>query len=201
MTKREKTWCADARVAVPENRLSPEELLAALREAAGDAFLGGECREWREGEGRAPYRQVWLKFRAEALRAVIRRVIAVHYPHLAVIAAVDCGETIELPYIMAIYHGAGRDAEIRVTATAVLPKENPVVDSISDLIPGALMGEREKQEMMGVTVRNIPDGRRIFLPDDFPEGIYPWRKDGKGIPPEMVKRLWAAGRPAEAKPE
>jgi membrane-bound hydrogenase subunit beta len=55
--------------------------------------------------------------------------------------------------------------------------------------------------MMGVTVRNIPDGRRIFLPDDFPEGIYPWRKDGKGIPPEMVKRLWAAGRPAEAKPE
>jgi membrane-bound hydrogenase subunit beta len=36
--------------------------------------------------------------------------------------------------------------------------------------------------MIGVIVDGIPDGRRIFLPDDFPEEVYPWRKDEKGIP-------------------
>jgi len=81
-----------------------------------------------------------------------------------------------------------------VTVTAVIPKADPVVDSLSDLIPGLLLSEREKQEMMGVKVANIPDGRRMFLPEDFPQGVYPWRKDETGPTPNMTKNLWATGR-------
>jgi membrane-bound hydrogenase subunit beta len=43
--------------------------------------------------------------------------------------------------------------------------------------------------MMGVEVVGIPDKRRLFLPEDFPEGVYPWRKDEKGPPDNMLRIL------------
>ena len=46
-----------------------------------------------------------------------------------------------------------------------------------------------RQEMMGVEVVGIPDNRRLFLPEDFPEGIYPWRTDEKRPPPDMLRVL------------
>jgi membrane-bound hydrogenase subunit beta len=65
------------------------------------------------------------------------------------------------------------------------------------MIPGALFSEREKQEFFGITVKDIPDGRRLFLPEDFPQGVYPWRKDETGIPPEMIRNLWEVDRPSD----
>jgi len=49
--------------------------------------------------------------------------------------------------------------------------------------------------MLGITVVGIPDNRGLFLPDDFPKGVYPWRKDATGIPDSMVKNLWEVRRP------
>ena len=37
--------------------------------------------------------------------------------------------------------------------------------------------ERELSEMFGVTVVGIPNPERLYLPDDWPEGVYPLRKD------------------------
>ena len=42
--------------------------------------------------------------------------------------------------------------------------------------------------MLGVKIIGIPDSRRLFLPDDFPEGVYPWRRDETG-PEKMYKNL------------
>ena len=167
-------------------------MLEALTAAAGAAFLDGRTAEWAEGTG-VPFRQVWIRMQREGLRRVVERLISIHYPHFVVIAATDLGDTIELPYVFRIYAGVLRQ-EILVTVTAVLPKSDPVVDTLSDWIPGTLLSEREKQEMMGIRVANIPDGRRMFLPDDFPEGVFPWRKDETGPGPGLVRDLWATGR-------
>ena len=69
-----------------------------------------------------------------------------------------------------------------------LPKTKPEIDTISDLIPGALIAEQEKQEMLGIKVKNIPQDRRSFISDDFPKDVYPWRKDETG-PKKMVRNL------------
>jgi membrane-bound hydrogenase subunit beta len=42
--------------------------------------------------------------------------------------------------------------------------------------------------MMGIEIVGIPDNRRLFLPDDFPQGFYPWRKDEKG-PHDLLRVL------------
>lgn len=52
----------------------------------------------------------------------------------------------------------------------------PSVPSLCAWIPGALCLERELHEMFGVTVEEIPDDSRLYLPDDWPEGVYPLRK-------------------------
>jgi len=72
------------------------------------------------------------------------------------------------------------------------PKDDPTLPDVSEVFPIALQFEREGMEMVGIDFENAPDKRRLFLPDDFPEGIYPLRLDDKGVPEEMVHN---AGHP------
>ncbi len=62
--------------------------------------------------------------------------------------------------------------------------EDSNVPSLSRLIPVAGIYERELQEMFGIVVDNIPDGSHFLLPEDWPEGVYPLRKDFTGLPGE-----------------
>jgi membrane-bound hydrogenase subunit beta len=75
-----------------------------------------------------------------------------------------------------------------VNITIPLPKSDPTIDSITDLIPGALIAEQEKQEMLGIKVVGIPKDERVFIPNDFPEGVFPWRRDETG-PDKMARNL------------
>jgi membrane-bound hydrogenase subunit beta len=146
--------------------------------------------------------EVWLTLDKDLLNDALAKLATYDYPHLAVISGVDVGDAVELLYHFFIYYGRGRNAEIKVTMTVSLPKDDLTVDTISGIIPGAVFSEREKQEFLGIKVIGIPDDRRLFIPDHFPEGLYPWRKDETGIPRdhELAKELWRVGRDAaEAK--
>ncbi len=98
---------------------------------------------------------------------------------LSTITGVDAGDAFEI-----LYHFASPVTTIHVR-TAV-PKNDPRVPSICPAIPGAVLYEREIQEMFGLVVEGIPDPRRLMLPDDWPAGVYPLRKDWKHVRPEEV---------------
>jgi len=51
------------------------------------------------------------------------------------------------------------------------------VDSITPVVPGADWAEREFQDAIGVHPEGHPDPRRLLLPDDWPEGVHPLRRD------------------------
>ena len=51
------------------------------------------------------------------------------------------------------------------------------VESIAHIIKGAEWIEREIAELLGVRFKNHPDMRRLLLPNDWPEGKYPLRRD------------------------
>ena len=175
------------------NLLPPQEIADLLQAAAGAGFESARCTEWAEGVKGRKSKQVWLRIAREALVPTLERLVQIHFPHVAVIAFTDVGQAVELMYHFYIYWGVPHE-EILVTLTVSLPKTDLKVPTITGIIPGALTSEREKQEMLGIEVVGIPDGRRLFLPEDFPLGVYPWRKDETGIPPDMVKNLWATGR-------
>ncbi len=57
----------------------------------------------------------------------------------------------------------------------LVPRDNPVIESVVELFPGAAWHERETYEMFGITFARHPDLRPLLLPDGF-EGN-PLRKD------------------------
>jgi Ni,Fe-hydrogenase III component G len=92
------------------------------------------------------------------------------YARLMTITAVDVGGKFEI-----IYH---IDLEGRVTAIRVeVPRESPSIPTVTDLIPGALLYEREVRELFGIEFKGHPEPRHLLLPDDWPDTLYPLRKE------------------------
>jgi Ni,Fe-hydrogenase III component G len=103
------------------------------------------------------------------------------YTHLATISGNDLGENFEV-----VYHMASNLATVNVRI--LTPRSAPKIPSTCSVIPGAILYERELQDMFGLVVENIPDPRPLLLADDWPAGEYPLRKD------------WHFTRPAEIIP-
>jgi Ni,Fe-hydrogenase III large subunit/Ni,Fe-hydrogenase III component G len=68
-------------------------------------------------------------------------------------------------------------SHLYVVLECPVASENPEIDSITPLIPGAAWSEREIRDVVGVSTRGHPDPRRLLLPDDWPDGVYPLRRD------------------------
>lgn len=176
--------------------LTPEQIRDVFSRKFGEEIREIEIREWEEGARKKKIVSIWMRMSRDILHDSIARLIEIDYPHLSVISGSDLGEEVELLYHMSIYFGV-KNGEILVTFAVPVPKSDFRIPTISDLIPGAVYSEREKQDFFGLEVTGIPDSRRLFLPEDFPEGVYPWRKDETGIPEEMINELWRAGRPTD----
>ncbi|HIJ07278.1 MAG: NADH dehydrogenase (Ubiquinone) 30 kDa subunit [Methanomicrobiales archaeon 53_19] len=177
-----------------ETILTPQELIDRFTRTFGDLVSDPRIQIRAEGAKKNPNTNIWMTITRDILKPAISMLKEISYPHLSVISGWDVGEELRMQYIFSIYFGE-RHGEYMVIFTVPLTKGDLVLPTITDIMPGALFTEREKQEMFGVTITDIPDGRRLFLPEDFPEGVYPLRKDETGIPDTMVKHLWEVGRP------
>jgi Ni,Fe-hydrogenase III component G len=95
--------------------------------------------------------------------------------YLAAITGLDPGpETGELE---ALYHFC--TAAAVVTLRLRLRRDATVVPSLTGLIPSAESFERELSEMFGVTITGLPNPEHLYLPDEWPAGVYPLLKDFK----------------------
>ncbi len=177
-------------------KMTADEVMDLFTSAFGDGVHEAYIRTWGEGVARTKTPSLWLRIDRTLLHDAVRRLMGITCPHLAVISGSDLGEAVELIYHFGIYYGTG-GGEYMISFAVSLPKDDLAIRTIADLIPGAVYSEREKQEMLGVRIVDIPDDRRLFLPEDFPEGVYPWRKDESGVPETMINNLWKAGRPTD----
>lgn len=86
--------------------------------------------------------------------------------------------TDEGPFLGCLYHLARQDG-IVMTVGIKAPKEDPAVRTLTGMYPGADIYEREITDLFGFKVAGLPQGNRYPLPDDWPHGEYPLRKDWK----------------------
>jgi Ni,Fe-hydrogenase III component G len=126
-------------------------------------------------------RRIFLKVDSkDLLKAVEVLKNDLGFAYVATISGLDSGESFEI-----IYHFANSFSQLNLRTQ--VPKTDPHVESICAVIPGAVLYERELQDMFGLVVDHIPDPRRLVLPDDWPEGNFPLRKDWKyERPPEKI---------------
>jgi len=119
-------------------------------------------------------RRVFVSIRPEALKKAVGFLVNdLEFKHLSTITGSDLGEDLELIYHLA-YKGS-----IELSVKTTIPKNNPSVPTITDAIPGAVLYEREVHDLLGVVFEGHPDLSPLILPEDWPQGVYPLRKEEK----------------------
>ena len=111
----------------------------------------------------------------EALKAICRYVFRDLDARYVISVGAD-----DRPYSgnFMVYHDFAFDKDkILFSIIVQLPADNPKVDSISDIVPGANWAEREIRDMFGIEPVGHPYPKRLILPDGWPEGLHPLRKD------------------------
>jgi formate hydrogenlyase subunit 5 len=89
------------------------------------------------------------------------------------ITGIDLGATLGV-----FYHIRTSKSGI-ITIKVEVPKEKPQVETIDDLMPGAAFDEMEVTDLVGVVFEGHPSPGRLVLPDNWPDGVFPLRKDAK----------------------
>jgi membrane-bound hydrogenase subunit beta len=84
----------------------------------------------------------------------------------------------ETPVFSLMYHMARREGIMLNLKTSV-PRENPVIKTVTPYFPDADIYEREVEDLFGMKIEGLAPGKRYPLPDDWPAGQYPLRKDWK----------------------
>jgi membrane-bound hydrogenase subunit beta len=125
-------------------------------------------------------RRIFIKVEPQNLVSLIDGLRKnLNMTHLSTVSGVDMGESFEILYHFGHDNGS-------LTVRTQIPRVNPHIESICSVIPGAILYERELQDMFGIVVDNIPDPRPLLLPDGWPAGNFPLRKDWKYERPEEI---------------
>lgn len=126
----------------------------------------------------------------EDLRQVVSYLKEKGFDHIITISGVDWGDRFEVVYHL-IWEGFNLNVKVPV------PRDDVKVPSITDILNGAVLYEREVNDLFGVFPTGHPNPARLILDYDWPEGLYPLRKDEtlQGLREKVDGRQW--GRDVE----
>ncbi|MEM0095878.1 MAG: NADH-quinone oxidoreductase subunit C [Candidatus Bathyarchaeia archaeon] len=113
--------------------------------------------------------RIFVQVSKDHLRNVIASLKDEGFTHLAGITALQTKNAFEL-----LYH-LSREGTL-LTVRVNLPLNDDVAPTITDIIPGALLYEREAHDLFGIKFEGHPDLKPFILPDDWPKDVYPQRK-------------------------
>lgn len=89
--------------------------------------------------------------------------------HLSTITAVDYGEEREVNYHF-------NRPNLIFTIKVRVPADKPMVPSITPIINGATIFEREVYDLVGIVAEGHPNPKRLLMTEEWPEGVFPLLK-------------------------
>ncbi|MDP2974269.1 MAG: NADH-quinone oxidoreductase subunit C [Candidatus Diapherotrites archaeon] len=166
--------------------MNAKDALDSFKKQFGKKLSEARIEKVQNNAKKSSVERIWASIEHDSFKEAVKYLCTIHpMPHFVVISGYQIGDLIELIYHFSLNY-AVRHGEFSFSIKTTLPKANAVLPTITDLIPGALVSEREVQEMLGVKISGIPDSRGLFLHKDFPKGVFPWRRDETG-PEKLVK--------------
>lgn len=117
-------------------------------------------------------RRVYIDISAAALTKIVRHVFCELKARFNIASAMDAREHMEI-----LYHFTFQEINLVVSFRVKLDKKHLEIDSLAPIFEGANWVEREIHEVLGIHFKGHPDLRRLLLPDEWPEGVYPLRRD------------------------
>jgi len=176
-----------------------EAIMDSFSERFGDDLIDIRLDVYRDGLKKRPAPTLWIRVNKARFHEAMEHLTTFGQVHNTVASGSDLGDEIEILYHMSVYFEE-KYGEVTVTIGLRVPKEDPHYPTITDIIPGAVPTEREKQEFLGVVVDGLPDPRKLWLLEsDLPDDMYPWRKDEFG-PEKFIRRVHEFDKPPEPGP-
>ncbi|RLI34089.1 hypothetical protein DRO56_00095 [Candidatus Bathyarchaeota archaeon] len=128
-------------------------------------------------------RRIFVTVKADKLIDAVKHLAENGFGHVTTISGVDVGDGIEV-----VYHLTRRGREsITLSLKVKTDMKNSSLPTISGIIPGASIYEREVHDLLGVNFKEHPNLAPLVIPDNWPEGIRPLLKKWKVE--EIRKRL------------
>ena len=143
--------------------MTREEVLAGFSQRFGPSIL--------EIVDRSPTR-IYIEIDPAALPEAAR------YLFRDVGARFNIASGLETPACFEIlYHFTVERLNVLVSLRVKLDKAEPRIDSLTPLFKAADWIEREMHELLGIDFRGHPNLQRLLLPEQWPEGVHPLRRD------------------------
>ena len=130
--------------------------------------------DWATEVSRPSPKQLDVKVtRLQELVPIIVALRVKRLGYLSAIIGLDLGP--EAGEIEVLYHFCPGDAVIALRVR--VPRRGGALPSLCDIVPSAEVFERELREMFGIEFTGLHTPDRLYLPDDWPDGVYPMLKD------------------------
>ena len=153
--------------------MTRQEVLNSIREK-----FKGDIKSFLE---RSPKR-VYIEINPGALVPIATYIFKDLGARFNIASGMDTRQNFEI-----LYHFTFDPVDLIVSLRVVLPKDKPEIASLAPVLEGANWIEREITEMLGINFIGHPDMRRLLLPEDWPEGVYPLRRDYKEWDPNAIR--------------
>jgi len=119
-------------------------------------------------------KRVYIEIKPEALVKVARHIFKDLGARFNIASGVDARHHMEI-----LYHFTIEDINLVISLRVKLDKAKLEVDSLAPVFEAANWIEREIHEILGINFKGHPDLRKLLLPETWPEGVYPLRRDYK----------------------
>ena len=86
-----------------------------------------------------------------------------------------------------LYHFTVEEINLVISLRVILPKTKLEIASLTSVFTAAHWIEREIHELLGINFVGHPKLKRLLLPEDWPEGVYPLRKDYQEWDPTAIR--------------
>lgn len=132
---------------------------------------------------------------ADDLRPAVTALHDAQWGYLSAITGLDLG--IDSGQMEALYHFCSGPAITTLKVHLPRTADDAILPTIEDIIPPATFFERELHETVGFQISGVKSMDRLFIPDDWPEGVYPMRADFKIEQARPVEGRYADELPEE----
>ena len=116
--------------------------------------------------------QAFILIPPEGVLDACRIIVGLPGSRYATCTGIDTRDAVEV-----LYHFCFDAENYVVTLKTAAPKPFPELDSVTPAVPAAEWIEREMMDLLGIRFRNHPRPERLILADNWPQGVYPLRRD------------------------
>ncbi|MEE9500270.1 MAG: NADH-quinone oxidoreductase subunit C [Candidatus Omnitrophota bacterium] len=119
-------------------------------------------------------KRVYIEIKPDSITRIAKYIFKDLGARFNIASGVDTRECMEI-----LYHFTFEDINLLISFRVKLKKSKLEIDSLAPIFEGANWIEREIHELLGINFKGHPDLRKLLLPENWPKGVYPLRRDYK----------------------